>query len=47
MMIFTDQPDVVETVLEQRIRRVRRRPPPVGELPGRQVADAMRWGQPR
>lgn len=47
MMIFTDQPDVLETVLEQRIRRVGQRRPTVGELPSRQVADAMRWGQPR
>ena len=47
MMIFTDGPDVLETVLEQRIRRVVKRRPTIAELPSRQAADAMRWGQAR
>jgi hypothetical protein len=47
MMIFTDQPDPLETELEQRVRKVRKRVRPVAEVSSRQAADAVRWGHPR
>jgi hypothetical protein len=46
MMIFIDKPDTIETVLEQKIRKVRKTMP-VAELASRQAADAVRWGHPR
>lgn len=50
MMIFTDQPDPLQTELEQRIRKVRRRVQPKTETSthqARQAADAFRWGHAR
>jgi hypothetical protein len=48
MMIFIDQPDDLETELEDRIRRVWRRPRRTSEVvTAREAAQAVRWGQPR
>lgn len=47
MLVFIDKPDDVETQLEERIRRVWRRPRPVFEITARETAEAVRWGHPR
>jgi hypothetical protein len=48
MMIFIDKPDDVETALEERIRRVWRRPRrTVDVMTAREAAQAVRWGHPR
>jgi hypothetical protein len=47
MMVFIDKPDDVETQLEERIRKVWRRPRPKFEVKVREAADAVRWGHPR
>jgi hypothetical protein len=47
MITFIDHPDDLETQLEEKIRRVRRKNRSVFEVPTRQIADAARWGHPR
>jgi hypothetical protein len=47
MLVFIDKPDDVETQLEDRIRKVWRRPRPVFEVTVREAAEAVRWGHPR
>jgi hypothetical protein len=48
MMIFIDKPDDVETQLEDRIRKVWRRPRRTTEIvTAREAAQAVRWGHPR
>jgi hypothetical protein len=47
MLVFIDKPDDVETQLEDRIRKVWRRPRPAFEVTVREAADAVRWGHPR
>jgi hypothetical protein len=46
-MFFTDKPDDIETTLEAKIRKVRRRTRPVLDLTAREAAQAVRWAQPR